>query len=312
MTDDAERRLARSIAIGLQQIRDGKFITGAELKASLRERIESRLEGRQDHGGQIGDSDQLWSPEAQYLMSLEVLPDQITDPEAYPFTLPFAADLRLRFTAPVTFFVGENGSGKSTLIESIAFACNLPVEGGGPSELDTRPDSDRARSPFGRALRASFKHHVHDGFFVRAENMVRFADLLESREQDPDFYGNPYRFYGGRSLHHQSHGEAFLSLFQHRLQSGGVLVMDEPESALSPQRQLTLLAQLYQFVQAGNTQVFIASHSPILMTFPGANLLEVSERGIHPIRLEDTNHYQITRGILANPGQYWKHLRGDE
>jgi predicted ATPase len=185
------------------------------------------------------------------------------------------------------------------------------VEGGRPSELDTRPDSDRPRSEFARALNASFRNHVHDGFFVRAENLVRFADLLEERERDPGFRGNPYRSYGGRSMHEQSHGEAFLSLFQHRLQSGGVIVMDEPESALSPQRQLTLLAILYQFVQAGNTQVFIAGHSPILMTFPGASLLEVSEAGINPIRLEDTSHYQITRGILANPEQYWKHLRGD-
>lgn len=253
---------------------------------------------------------QAWNPEARYLTRLRIAPKHVTDWNAYPFNLPFVRSLDLSFTAPLTFFVGENGSGKSTIIEAIADRCRLPVEGGGRSELDTRPDSDRPRSPFGRGLCAEFTNRVHDGFFVRAENMVRFADLLEARERDPDFYGNPYRYYGGRSLHEQSHGEAFLSLFEHRLQSGGVIVMDEPESALSPQRQLTLLAQLYDFVQAGNTQIFIASHSPILMTFPGAALLEVSEQGINPTRLEDTSHYHITRGILANPEQYWKHLRG--
>lgn len=254
---------------------------------------------------------QEWNREAQYLMRLAIDPGSVDDWKAHPFNLPFARNLDLSFTAPLTFFVGENGSGKSTIIEAIADKCRLPVEGGGRSELDTRPDSDQPRSEFARALIAAFFHRVHDGFFVRAENLVRFADLLEQRERDPDFHGNPYRAYGGRSMHQQSHGEAFLSLFQHRLQSGGVIVMDEPESALSPQRQLSLLAILYQFVQAGNTQIVIATHSPILMTFPGASLLEVSEHGINPIPLEDTSHYQITRGILANPEQYWKHLRAD-
>jgi predicted ATPase len=252
-----------------------------------------------------------WNPHAQYLTSLAINPGRVDDWNVYPFNLPFARDLTLEFTAPMTFFVGENGSGKSTLLEAIADVCRFPVEGGGRPELDTRPDSDRSRSELARGLTTTFRNHVHDGFFLRAENLVRFADLLEQREQDPDFYGDPYRAYGGRSMHRQSHGEAFLSLFQYRLQSGGVIIMDEPESALSAQRQLTLLAILYEFVQAGNTQIFIASHSPILMTFPGACLLEVSERGVNPIRLQDTSHYQITRGILANPEQYWKHLRGE-
>lgn len=125
-----------------------------------------------------------------------------------------------------------------------------------------------------------------------------------------DFRGNPYFSYGGRSLHERSHGEAFIALFEHRLQPGGILVMDEPEAALSPQRQLSLLALLHAFLESGNTQVFIATHSPILMTFPDATLLEIDATGIHRIRLEETSHYQITRGILAHPERYWKHLRG--
>lgn len=252
-----------------------------------------------------------WNRTAQYLTHLSIDPQRVADWKTHPFNLPFAKDLSLSFTAPLTFLVGENGSGKSTLIEAIADCCRLPVEGGGRPELDTRPDSDRPRSELARGLTASFYNSVHDGFFLRAENLVRFADLLEQREHDPDFYGDPYRAYGGRSMHQQSHGEAFLSIFKHRLQSGGVIVMDEPESALSPQRQLELLALLYQFVAAGNTQLFIATHSPILMTFPGAALLEVSEHGIHAVRLEDTSHYQITRSILDNPERYWRYLRGD-
>jgi predicted ATPase len=250
-----------------------------------------------------------WSRQAQYLMGLSINPGRVDEWEAYPFNLPFVRKLSLSFTSPLTFFVGENGSGKSTVIEAIADVCRLPVEGGGRSELDTRPDSERPRSELARGMTASFRNDVHDGFFLRAENLVRFADLLEQREQDPDFYGDPYRAYGGRSMHQQSHGEAFLSIFQHRLQSGGVIVMDEPESALSAQRQLTLLTILYDFVQAGNTQVFIATHSPILMTFPGATILEVTPESVAQTRLEDTSHYQITRGILTSPEQYWKHLR---
>jgi predicted ATPase len=195
----------------------------------------------------------------------------------------------------MTIIVGENGVGKSSLIEAIAEVCRLPVQGGGRTEMRDM------RSDLARGLSASFVRHVHDGYFVRAENLVRLADLLEDRKQDPDFRGDPYRYYGGRSMHEQSHGEAFLSIFKHRLQSGGVIIMDEPESALSATRQLELLALLWQFIDEGNTQVFIATHSPILMTFPGASLLEISDSGINPIRLQDTSHYQITRSILENP-----------
>jgi predicted ATPase len=252
-----------------------------------------------------------WASQAQYLMRMSIEPGRARDWDAYPFNLPFAKRFRLEFSSPITFLVGENGSGKSTIIEAIADLCRLPVTGGGPSEFDSSPTSTAPRSPFARAVSAAFRHRPHDGYFVRAENIVRLADLLDERERDPDFYGSAYFSYGGRSLHERSHGEAFLALFEHRLQTGGVIIMDEPESALSPQRQLALLAMLWQFVQAGNTQVIIATHSPILMTFPGAVLLHVSESGIEPTKLEDTSHYQITRGILANPEQYWKHLRSE-
>lgn len=257
------------------------------------------------------DESSRWQRQAKYLMSLSVEARRVSDWNVYPFNLPYVKGLNLRFTSPMTMIVGENGAGKSSLIEAIADVCRLPVEGGGRPELDTRPDSDRQRSELARGLTASFQNQPHDGFFVRAENLVRFADLLEERARDPEFHGDPFRHYGGRSMHQQSHGEAFLSIFKHRLQSGGVIVMDEPESALSPQRQLELLALLWQFVEAGNTQIFIATHSPILMTFPGASLLEISEQGIQSVRLQDTGHYQITRSILESPERYWRHLRGD-
>ncbi len=243
-----------------------------------------------------------------YLRSIRIDPARVEDWGAWPFGLPFVRDLHLQFRTLITYFVGENGSGKSTLLEAIADLCRLPVQGGGRAELDERASADVPRSPLARALRPDFRERPWDGYFVRAENLVRLADLLEQREHDPDFPGDPYFSYGGRSLHERSHGEAFLALFEHRIQGGGVVLMDEPEAALSPQRQLSLLAFLHDLVAEG-TQVFIATHSPILMTFPGACLLSIVEGRIAEVRLEDTSHYRITRGILENPERYWRHLR---
>lgn len=243
------------------------------------------------------------------LRSLRIDPSRVEDWSVYPFHLPFVRGLDLRFDERITYFLGENGSGKSTLLEAIADLCRLPVEGGGKTEFDGSAQSTAPRSPLARALEAQFPLRPWDGYFVRAENLVRLADLLEQRERDPDFDHDPYFSYGGRSLHARSHGEAFLALFEHRIQPGGVVIMDEPEAALSPQRQLALLAFLDELV-GGGTQVFIATHSPILMTFPGARLLAITETGIAETRLEDTSHYRITRGILEHPERYWRHLRG--
>lgn len=256
-------------------------------------------------------SKQISEGGARYLQRLELDPSSVGSWTDYPFHLPFVRKLRLEFATPVTFFVGENGSGKSTILEAIADVCRLPIQGGGRTELDDSPTSQAPRSALARALRPSFRERPWDGYFVRAQNLVRLADLLEERERDPDFRGDPYFSYGGRSLHERSHGEAFMALFEHRMQPGGVVIMDEPEAALSPQRQLSLLALLHDFRESGNTQIFVATHSPILMTFPGATLLAVTEGGVVQTRLEDTSHYQITRGILESPERYWKHLRGD-
>jgi len=246
---------------------------------------------------------------AVFLQGLEVLAGRVEDWAEHPFRLPFVRHLRAEF-APITFIIGENGSGKTTLVEAIAEFSRLPIGGGGRNELADDARTGKAHSPLAKALRPRFRQRPPDGYFVRAENLVRLADLLEQRERDPEFRGDPYGAYGGRSLHERSHGEAFLALFEHRLRPGGMLIMDEPEAALSPHGQLSLLAQLHAFLASGATQVIIATHSPILMTFPGAKLLEIRTEGLVEARLEDTSHYQITRGILEHPERYWKHLRG--
>jgi predicted ATPase len=228
----------------------------------------------------------------------------------FPFTLPFVRGLDLHFEKPVTILVGENGSGKSTLTEAIAELSGLPVGGGGRNELaDLRSPHDR--SELAPVLRAAFRKKPKDGYFFRAEFQAHFATLLEQRKADPDFLGDPYARYGGRSLHTRSHGEAFLAVLSSWL-SPGLIVMDEPESALSPQRQLVLLAQMARLLRDEQTQFVVATHSPILMTYPGASLLSLDGEGIAPIRLEDTSHFQITKGLLDCPTRYWKHLLSDD
>ena len=227
--------------------------------------------------------------------------------ERYPFSLNWLSpEFQLEFTHPVTFFVGENGSGKSTLLEAIAELCNFPVSGGGRNDLTSRFGPEN-RSELARAMFPHFKKRHRDGYFFRAEFYAHFASLLEQRSRDPEFRGDPFMRYGGKSLHARSHGESFLALLQNRFDSG-IYLMDEPESALSPQRQLTLLAMIADRVGQGKAQFIIATHSPILMTYPNATIVNFDSTKLENIALEETNHYTLTRDILKNPAMYWQHL----
>lgn len=232
--------------------------------------------------------------------------------DCYPFNLRwFSQDFELRLDNCVTFFVGENGSGKSTLLETIAVLSRLPPTGGGRSELGNGY-APPERCELATCLRPWFHRRPKDAYFFRAESQAHFASLLDARKSDPDFIGgDAYQSYGGKSLHSRSHGEAFLELMTNRFHAG-LFLMDEPESALSPQRQLSLLALIARLAAEGNSQFIIATHSPILLTYPGATLLSFDEEQICEVQLEDTSHYHITRGILENPKQYWQHLMPDE
>lgn len=237
-----------------------------------------------------------------YLEGLSTLDERIENDREYPFNLPFVRGLELGLDQPITFFVGENGCGKSTLLEAIADLCGFQIGGGSTGDLY---EQHEGRSLLARALRPRFRHRPRDGWFFRAETLVNFATLLEQRKKDPDFMGDPYRYYGGKSLHLRSHGEAFLQVFQHRIHEGLFLV-DEPEAALSPQRQLTLMYLLQDRVEKGQAQFIIATHSPILLTIPGSVIIDFDDRTLPRIPLEQTRHYQITRGILERPERYWK------
>ena len=241
-----------------------------------------------------------------FLVGLRVVSERLPEERPFPFNLSFLPALDLQFDAPVRFFVGENGTGKSTLLEAIASLSRLPVSGGSRSEL-TNAHGPEKESSLSRVIRPAFRQQPKDGFFLRAEFAAHFASLLEEREKDPSFLDNPYRIYGGRSLHTRSHGEAFLAILQNRFEKG-LFLLDEPESALSPQRQLALLTLIYDLVSAGDSQFIIASHSPILMTYPNAQIVSFDDKNLRGIALEETSHYQVTRGILEHPEGYWKYL----
>ncbi len=245
--------------------------------------------------------------DAPYLTRVSLVDSRVSDFAEWPYSMPFVRGLELRLRSAVTFFVGENGSGKSTLVEAVVDLCGLPVSGGGKNEAADRHGPE-LKSALAHALRPAFTVRPRDSYFFRAEFQAHFASLLDQRREDPDFAANPYARYGGKSLHARSHGEAFLATLLNRMASG-LFILDEPESALSPQRQLTLLAKMDALVATGKTQFIIATHSPILLTFPGAQIVSFDAGKLETVRLEDTSHYQITKGILDAPDRYWSGLR---
>jgi predicted ATPase len=224
------------------------------------------------------------------------VPDRF-DRTRHPFDLrAFSQGIDLEFRSTVTFFVGENGSGKSTLLEALAECCGFNPEGG---SRDHHRATFAGRSPLAQALRLSWLPKVTRGFFLRAESFYNFATYIE---QVSDL-----RAYGGKSLHAQSHGESFLSLFKHRLEQG-IYILDEPEAALSPQRQLSFLKIIHDLATPGLAQFLIATHSPILLAYPGAIVFDLDGDTIQPVRYQETKHYLLTRDFLNAPDRFFKHL----
>jgi len=217
---------------------------------------------------------------------------------SYPFHLPAYQGIEsIRFEKPVTFFVGENGSGKSTLIEAMAALCEFPSSGG---ERQADEHSQVQEFPLQRILRLSWMPKINNGFFLRSETYFNFASLLDQRRRDPDFVGDPYSRYGGKSLHEQSHGESFITLFQSRFQEKrkAIYLLDEPEAALSPMRQLAFLRLMKGLTDSGRAQFIICTHSPILLGFPDAQIYTFDAAPLQPILYEETEHYAVTKYFL--------------
>ena len=210
----------------------------------------------------------------------------------------------LALTKPVTFFVGENGAGKSTLLEAIAVAYGFNPEGG---TKNFHFSTSASHSSLWRSLTLTKRGFPEDGFFLRAESFYNVATNIDQMDEGPSFGGQVIDSYGGISLHRQSHGESFLSLVQNRFGGHGVYLLDEPEAALSPTRLLSLLVLIDDLVK-NDSQLIIATHSPILMAYPGADILQFSENGIQAVPYKETEHYQVTRRFLEDPGRMLRYL----
>jgi predicted ATPase len=236
-------------------------------------------------------------PGSPFLTNVSLKPDKI-EAGVHPFTLGlFPPEFKLELSTPVTFIVGENGAGKSTLLEALAWACGFNA-GGGHRDQSFAEGADGHR--LGRAFRMGWRQRVTGGFFLRSETFFNFATYLEE-------VGSTFEAYGGKSLHAQSHGEAFLSLFNHNFDDG-LFILDEPEAALSPQRQLSFLRILHTLGEKKVAQFVIATHSPLLLTLPGARVLSVDGGELHEVDYRETEHFRLTRDFLNAPERFYRHL----
>ncbi|MEA4890403.1 MAG: AAA family ATPase [Clostridiaceae bacterium] len=216
----------------------------------------------------------------------------------YPYNLPALKEMaRLPLDDRVTFIVGENGSGKSTLIEAIALAYGFNAEGGSINfSFSTRNSSSDLYQhiKLNRTAR-----HPRDGFFLRAESFYNVATNIEAMDALPAASKKIIASYGGRSLHEQSHGESFLALFLNRFGGKGLYILDEPEAALSSERQLAFMARLHELVHC-DSQFIIATHSPIIMSYPQATIYQIGEHGMKKTDYEETEQYQFMKAYINN------------
>ena len=223
----------------------------------------------------------------------KIIFDRPLDKESYLNKLPAVRSLaerrQLDIRKKVTFFVGENGTGKSTFIEAIAVAYGFNPEGGGRNFTFS---TNQSHSELWEHIILSKQELARDGYFLRAESFYNLATNIDELMVTGG--------YGGVSLHKQSHGESFMSLIQNRFGGDGLYILDEPEAALSPTRLLTLLTEINRLVN-NNSQFIIATHSPILMAYPDADIFEFSADGINLVNYRDTEHYNITKAFLSDP-----------
>jgi len=227
-----------------------------------------------------------------YLKRLWLDPSQIEDRKAYPYCLPFLGDgFEISFDKPITIIVGENGTGKSTLLEGIAVLAGYDEAGGGKGyrAVDHSNAIEVSGGQLSSALRAAWLPKITTGWFFRAESFFSVARYLdEVGSQDADFLSH-------------SHGEGFMRFFEERCQRQGIFIFDEPESALSPSRQIEFLKLLHRMENSRICQVVMATHSPMLMAYPNARLLRLTKYALEPVTVEQTDHFRLMREFCLDP-----------
>jgi predicted ATPase len=236
---------------------------------------------------------------APYLRRVWLDPSGIADRAAYPFCLPFLQDdFELSFDRSITIIVGENGTGKSTFLEGIAVLAGFDEAGGGKGykPVDHSSALEVMGGELSKALRASWLPKITNGWFFRAESFFTVARYLDVAARDVGALGPDF-------LSH-SHGEGFLRFFEERCQRQGIFIFDEPESALSPARQMEFLKLMRRMEESTICQIVMATHSPMLMAYPGARLLRLSKYGLEPVTVEQTDHYKVMREFCADPAGF--------
>ena len=232
-----------------------------------------------------------------YLLSLRLKQEHL--PNGYPFNIPCLKSFeKLNFHPNVTFFTGENGVGKSTLIEAIAVYLGFNAEGGGKN-FNFKSIATHSALHNYLAITKSFKQ-IKDGFFLRGESFYNVASEIDKLDEDDPDIPKIIDSYGGISLHEQSHGESFWSLFMNRFSGHGVYILDEPESALSATKQIAMLSKINSLVNK-NAQFIIATHSPILLSYPNAWIYEMSENKIAKVKYEESEVYRVYKAFLDHP-----------
>lgn len=234
-----------------------------------------------------------------YISEIVMDRDYITNHAKYPFSIPVIKNLdRLRLNSKVTFLVGENGTGKSTLLEAVAVNFGFNPEGG--SRNFTFSTMSTHSELYDHITLYKGVKRPKDGYFLRAESFYNVVSEIENMDDQPAAAPLIKDSYGGKSLHEQSHGESFLSLMLNRFSGNGLYILDEPEAALSPSRQMTVLSRISDLVKL-NSQFIIATHSPILLAYPDAEIFVLSEDSIKLTPYRETDHYAITKQFLNNP-----------